>query len=525
MTEENLSASTIRIALVPDQKADSAKPHVTVRRAATSPIVKRKAQAPSGETDGYRNLLEGIYDGVLIADQGGAVIDCNSRALRLLLSDRNALCRSKITDWIHGADNGLVARIRMNISNQKYTMIETYCNRSDQTLFPVEIAVNEIEIAGQKLMCFFMRDISMRKRAEQKLQEYDQHRTQFISNVSHELRVPLTSMIYAISNMLNGVAGELSPEGVRYLHSLEAGGKRMLMTINGILDMTRLENNMLSLNKKKVPLARFVSSSLTWLALRAEQQALAFKVNISKCNCFIECDPEKMERVLMNIVDNAIKFTQSGGTVEVTVRNADDRQVLITVEDNGTGISPEDLPKVATRYFRGGDQVQGSGLGLSISKEIVELHGGQLTIESPPAGKEKGTRVTITLPAVTSPLILIVDDEEEVRKMLSILLQTNNYRALSASSAEEALLSLSNNPVELIILDLLLPTMNGFQLANILRQNSAWRALPVIAISGLSLESEQKNLLDQYNVPVLAKPFKPEQLTDRIEKSFYSTGE
>ncbi|MFH1476874.1 MAG: ATP-binding protein [Verrucomicrobiota bacterium] len=522
MTEENLSASTIRIALAPDPKTDSAKPHLAVRRTATSPTVKRKM--PTNELSDYQNLRESIYDGVLIADFSGAIIDCNARALRLFFSDRNALCRSKITDWIHGADNVLVTKIRENISRHIYTLIETYCNRSDQTLFPVEIAVNEIEMGGQKTMCFFIRDISMRKHAEHKLKEYDQHRTQFISNVSHELRVPLTSMIYAITNMLNGAAGELSPEGVRYLHSLEAGSKRMLMTINGILDMTKLENNMLSLNKKKVPLARFVRSSLTWLALRAEQQSLEFRMNTSGCNSFLDCDPEKMERVLMNIVDNAIKFTPAGGRVEVTVRNADDGQVLITVEDNGEGISSEDLPKVTTRYFRGGEQVHGSGLGLSISKEIIELHQGRLTIESPPPGKEKGARATITLPATPGPLILIVDDEEEVRKMLSTLLQTGNYRTLTASNAEEALLSLSNNPVELIILDLLLPTMTGFQLANILRQNSAWRALPVIAITGLALESEQKNILDQYEVPVLSKPFKPEELTDRIEKSFLSAG-
>ena len=523
MTEENLAASTIRIALAPSPEKEGAKPGFTVRRAVTHPTVKKKT--PSDESLGYRNLLEGIYDGILIADSNGAIIDCNSRALHMLSSERNAICRSKITDWIHGADNGLVAKIRTNIRNQQYTLIEAYCNRSDQTLFPVEIAVNEIELDGQKTMCFFVRDISVRKHTEHKLKEYDQHRAQFISNVSHELRVPLTSMIYAINNMLNGVAGELSPEGKRYMYSLESGGKRMLMTINGILDMTKLENNMLSLNKKKKPLAGFIRSSLTWLALRAEQQALSLNVNTSNCNCYIECDPEKMERVLTNIVDNAIKFTSAGGQVNVAAQTGTDGKALITVEDNGVGISPEDLRKVTTRYFRGTEQIQGSGLGLSISKEIIELHGGKLTIESPPPGGEKGTRVTITLPVAPNPLILIVDDEEEIRKMLTTLLQTSNYRTLAVPSAEEALLALSNNPIELIILDLLLPTMNGFQLANILRQNNAWHSLPVIAITGLSLEDEQKNILDQYNVPVLSKPFQPEELTDSIEKSLLSAGE
>ncbi|MFC1461877.1 ATP-binding protein, partial [Verrucomicrobiota bacterium] len=495
MTEENLSASTIRISLVPDQKADSAKPHLAARR----PSVKKK---PPAESSDYQNLRESIYDGVLVADFGGTIIDCNSRALRLLHSDRNALCRSKITDWIHGADSALISKIKANISNQLYTLIDTYCSRSDQTLFPVEIAVNEISLGGQKMMCFFIRDISVRTHAEKKIREYDQHRTQFISNVSHELRVPLTSMIYAITNMLNGVTGEMSKESLRYLRSVEAGSKRMLLTINGILDMSRLENNMLSLNKKKVPLARFIRSNLTWLSLRAEQQKLSIKENTLNCNCFVECDPEKMERVLMNIVDNAIKFTPAGGQVEVTVQTGTDDTALIAVEDTGVGISPEDLRKVTTRYFRGTERVQGSGLGLSISKEIIELHGGQLRIESPPPGKEKGTRVTISLPVAPSPLVLVVDDEEQICKVLTTLLQANSYGALTAASAEEALLSLSNNPVELIIVDLRLPAMNGFQLANILRQNSTWQSLPVIVITGLSLENEEKNLLDQYNVPV-----------------------
>jgi CheY-like chemotaxis protein len=298
----------------------------------------------------------------------------------------------------------------------------------------------------------------------------------------------------------------------------------MLMTVNDILDLSSLESSSLTLNKRKIPLAKFIHSSLSWLVLRIEQGGLTFKENISNCNCFIDCDPEKIERVLMNIVDNAIKFTPAGGQIEVTTQTASDNSALIMVQDNGIGILPEDLTKVTTRYFRGTDQGQGSGLGLAISKEIVELHGGRLMIESPPNGEEKGTCVTIALPTTAYPLILVVDDEEEVRKVLTQILQANSYRVLTAPSAEEALLSLSNNPVEMILLDLRLPAMNGFQLANILRQNNAWRAVPVIAIAGLALDSAQNNILKQYNVPIFPKPFKMEELMESIEMSFLSAG-
>ncbi|MBI2438273.1 MAG: PAS domain-containing protein, partial [Lentisphaerae bacterium] len=109
---------------MPDKKADSATPRIAVRRPTAIPTIKKKP--PADESSGYRNLLESIYDGVLIADQGGAIMDGNSRALHMFSSERGVLCRSNITDWIHGADAALVAKIRVNISNGKYTLIETY---------------------------------------------------------------------------------------------------------------------------------------------------------------------------------------------------------------------------------------------------------------------------------------------------------------------------------------------------------------------------------------------------------------
>jgi PAS domain-containing protein len=152
MTEDDLSASTIRIALVPDSKTDSVKPRSALRRPSGSPTVKSKP--PAAESSDNRNLLEGIYDSVLIADAGGTILDCNARALHMFMSERNALCQSKITNWIHGADEALIAKIRANIGNQRHTLIEAYCSRTDHTLFPTEIAVNEIELGGQKTMCF-----------------------------------------------------------------------------------------------------------------------------------------------------------------------------------------------------------------------------------------------------------------------------------------------------------------------------------------------------------------------------------
>ena len=187
-------------------------------------------------------------------------------------------------------------------------------------MFPAEIAVNEIELANGGRLCFLVRDVSVRKIAQEALEDavvrleaHDRARTQFVSNVSHELRTPLTSMIYAISNMLRGVLGPV-PDRIRgYLEMLYGDSKRLAMTVNDILDLSKVDNDSLSLTTTKVPFGLFVNRSVAALRVQAEQKGVSIEVSTDSGIWFVNCDPQKMERVILNVVGNAVKFTPTGG--------------------------------------------------------------------------------------------------------------------------------------------------------------------------------------------------------------------
>ena len=274
----------------------------------------------------YEKLLQSIYDGVLITDLRGRIVDFNSRAVDFFFCNDTELYGAKVIDLISGADETLLESIRKNLQDHRHTLIEAHCVRRDKSMFPAEIAVNKIQLDGDGQLCFFIRDITIRKKeqaaleeAVAKLEEHDRARSMFVSNVSHELRTPLTSMIYAVKNMLKGVCGPLPERAQRYLEILDGDCKRLLGTVNDILDLRKVESKTLTLAKTRAPMARLIRRSVDALTVQAEQKSLSLTVSSGPDTWFVCCDVQKMERVVLNVVGNAIKFTPEGGTVDVGV--------------------------------------------------------------------------------------------------------------------------------------------------------------------------------------------------------------
>lgn len=252
-------------------------------------------------------------------------------------------------------------------------------------------------------------EVTERALAEEKLQEavsrlksLDQSRMQFVSNVSHELKTPLTSMRFAISNLLRGIGGPVSEGVTTYLTMMQRDVDRLSRTVQEILDLERMESHSLALSCAVVPLPELVRQTLESLILHAEAKQQALTLKLEGAHAKVEWDVEKMERVIVNIVENAIKYTPKGGTIAVVLRQDEARPgfVVLEVTDNGVGIPPELLPRVSERYFRVNEQVSGAGLGLSITKEILHLHGGWMEIASPPAPGHQGTQVRLYVPCV-----------------------------------------------------------------------------------------------------------------------------
>lgn len=477
----------------------------------------------------YRRLLQSIYDAVLITDADGIVREFNSRAETFFRYSASELTGMRVPRLIAGADDAVIGTIRKNLIEHRYTLIEGTCRRRDGSSFPSEIAVNRLDTEEEGRLCFFVRDVSVRKRAQDaleeaivKLEQHDRNRSQFISNVSHELRTPLTSMIYAINNMLRGVTGHLSEEQSRYLEMLLGDSRRLLATVNDILDLRKIENQTLTLVKTRIPFGRLVQGSAYSFQVQADQKGITLDVITGDKLFFVNCDAQKIERVILNLIGNALKFTAEGGHVWVRL-NEDPEQagnVLVTVDDDGVGIPAKDLPKVTERYYTVGDQPSGSGLGLAISKEIIHLHAGELQVESPPPGLSQGTRIWFRLPVAPVPSVLIVDDDEKACLKLSEQIGSQGYRVICAKSGQEALAQVDQRVPDVIVLDMLLPDMEGSEVIIRLKGDPSTGRIPVLALTEAPLGRNKEDILRNFGISLLSKPWNETELLDGIANAF-----
>ncbi|MFU8779800.1 MAG: ATP-binding protein [Kiritimatiellia bacterium] len=483
----------------------------------------------SASLNEYQRLLQSVYDAVLITDADGLVREFNHRAVTFFRYPESELLGMRVPRLIAGADDAVIGTIRKNLIEHRYTLIEGTCRRRDGSSFPSEIAVNRLDTKQEGRLCFFVRDISVRKRAQDaleeailKLEQHDRNRSQFISNVSHELRTPLTSMIYAINNMLRGVTGALNEDQSRYLEMLLGDSRRLLATVNDILDLRKIENQTLTLVKTRMPFGRMVQGSACSLQVQAEQKGIHLDVQTGSKLWFVNCDAQKIERVILNLVGNALKFTSEGGHVWVQLVEDPDvsGHVRVVVDDDGVGIPPKDLDRVTERYYTVGDQPSGSGLGLAISKEIVELHAGCLRVESPPPGLERGTRIWFRLPVAPVPSVLIVDDETRVCEKLSRQVAQQGYRVLCASSGEQALQRIEQDVPDVVVLDMSLPDMEGSEVIIRLKGDAATGRIPILAMTGAPLGRNKEDILRNFGISIVSKPWNETELLDGIANAF-----
>lgn len=519
----------MRIDLSPsDTTAATAVRRVRRRAPVPTAFVARRRERASHDTP-YDKLLESIYDGVFITDRCGIIVDFNRRASEFFGLDEDRLLGTSIVDLISGADESLIATILENLGRSRHTLIEARCSRADGPPFHAEIAVNQVDLDQEGQLCFLVRDVTVRRQtldqleaAVERLQAHDRARGEFVSNVSHELRTPLTSMIYAVGNMLRGVVGPLPEKAMQYLERLESDCRRLLATVNDILDLRQLESGTLTLSRTRLPLGSLVQLSVEALRVQADARRQKLVIESGPRECFVCCDGQKIERVVLNVVGNAIKFTPEEGTVTVRVGldPSESRWARVQVCDTGVGIPAEAIAKVTQRYFKVGDHPNGSGLGLSISREIVELHGGTLSLVSPVPGSDCGTCVDVRVPAVAPPRVLVVSADAELGARLQTLIESRGYAVLRAVSGQEALSNSTAQLIDLLVLDLRLPDIPGPELMLQIRNDMHSQRLPAIALARDTLTRPAADILQRMSVPILPVPWRDSDLLNRIAAAF-----
>jgi signal transduction histidine kinase len=228
------------------------------------------------------------------------------------------------------------------------------------------------------------------------LENASRHKSEFLANMSHELRTPLNAVIGFSEVLQDRLFGELNEKQAEYVADIHTSGRHLLALINDILDLSKIEAGRMELQVNSVALGEVLESSVALMRERATRQGIGLRLEVSPTTGVIEADERKLKQVLFNLLTNALKFTSSGGHVEVSA-SGDGGEVVVSVHDDGVGIAAADQARIFEEFQQAGtSQLQeGTGLGLALSRRFVELHGGRLWVESEPG---KGSTFTFTLP-------------------------------------------------------------------------------------------------------------------------------
>ncbi len=399
------------------------------------------------------------------------------------------------------------------------------------------------------------KELEQERLLTEQLRKIDKLKDEFLANTSHELRTPLNGIIGLSESLIDGVAGDLPELAITNLAMIIASGKRLASLVNDILDFSKLKRQELQLQKKPVDIR-----VLTGLVLKFSEPLLASKNLTLRNNTSpdvppVDGDENRLQQILHNLIGNAIKFTASGS---VTVSAAENKgMVEISIADTGIGI-PKDKFDAVFKSFEQVDasisrEYGGTGLGLAITKQLIELHGGKIWVESevgtgstftftlpiskdkpeakietPKAIKSIVSRVRQVEPASSKQVasdgkngefrILVVDDEPINQQVLANHLALANYEFTPALSGEEALEAIdAGKKFDLILLDIMMPKMSGYEVCQRLRQKYLPAELPVIMVTAKDQVADLLEGLASGANDYIAKPFTKDELLARIK--------
>lgn len=403
----------------------------------------------------------------------------------------------------------------------------------------------------QKVLLEQNEELEQQRNAQQELnkqlQEAIQSKLVFFTNVSHDLRTPLTLIAEPVAQLAS--ASNLTPQQSTLIRIADKNVRILRRLINQILDFRKYENNKLSLHLSEIDLGKAIedwSGSFHELARKR-----GMKLTVSAADDYqdttVAVDAEKIERVFFNLISNAFKYTPDGGEIDVRYGISSDGMFTVSVADTGEGISERDLGNIFDRFYQV-DRVHpnGSGIGLSLCKAFAELHGGKITVDST---LNKGSVFTVYIPVrhvseqaeevhatitqqdVTAelgtvesevtidenkPVVLVIDDNRDIQEMLTELL-SGTYNVLTASNGGEGIRKAVRYVPDLIICDVMMPVMDGLECCRRLKEEVTTSHIPVLMLTACSMDEQRVQGYDSGADGYLSKPFNAQVLLSRCK--------
>lgn len=472
----------------------------------------------------------------------------NNTACKILGYSREELLKMKVHDIDPIFTKEMWSRHWEEIRERKTFSVESLHKRKDGHEFPVELQINFLEFDGQEYNCAFARDITNRKLYEKKLRESKEKaeeanriKSEFISNISHEIRTPLNSII-GFSEMLSSHLEDMRFK--EYAAAIKSAGNSLLMLINDILDLSKIEADRMEISVEAVNLRLLIKEISQIFAVKVAEKGLDFVVDVHEdVPGLLMLDKVRVRQVLFNLIGNAVKFTHKG-YIRLTVsipgqmsEEQDTADLRIVVEDSGIGIEKTNHQRIFDPFFQIGDQehvsTEGTGLGLSITQRLVEMMSGEIKLHSETG---KGSSFRISLPDVeiaeqkyainqldeiydpflSGKHVLLVDDSDINRRFVKDNLEESGMIVSEASDGKEGLEKAMARRPDIILLDIMMPVMDGYELMERLKANNELASIPVIALTALAMQEDIDRISESGINDYLIKPFHVVELTDKM---------
>ncbi len=516
---------------------------------------KRMVAALRGSEIRYRRLFEAAHDGILIVDPTTAkVVDVNPFMLDLLGFSQEHFIGKELWEFGVFRDKAENQQAMRKLQSESSIRCEDLpLQHRDGRRVPVEFVSNLYQEDHHPIIQCNIRDISERKLFEDEREAHLQNeqllrreaeaanraKDIFLATLSHELRTPLSAIVGWTSILRGRCANETDlKEG---LEAIERNTKSQLQLIDDVLDVSRMVSGKLRMEIRTCELIDVINAGVEVVRPAAQVRGITLDVQLDPSASRASCDPARIQQVIWNLISNAIKFTPKGGTASLTLAR-ENSDLRIQVTDTGQGIASELLPYVFDRFRQADSSTRrrfgGLGLGLSIVKQIVEMHGG--TVEAQSAGEGKGSTFTVRLPVRAEHIddnteqlgdgthahasglpavnldglrLLMVDDEPDARRVLVKILEDAGAIVTVASNAADALAALLKSPPEVLISDIGMPDVDGLDLIRKVRASGyGARDLPAVAVTAFAHKKDQRQALlagFQVHVP---KPVDPHDL-------------
>lgn len=504
---------------------------VTARIVAQRALQEREAK--------YRSLVENAGDMILTADAQGKLIEANQRAESFLGYTRSQLESMHMRD-IHPPESlqSAITHFQAIIRDRSAVVRDIPMLRSDGSVVYADVTGNLIGIGDRIVVQGIFHDATERREREaaleeinRKLAEATRQKDEFLANMSHELRTPLNTVLGLSEALTLGIYGDLTERQIEMLNRIEFSGRHLLSLINDILDLAKIEAGRIVLEPEPVNVLDLVTSMSRLLEENSKVKGITLTTEVDDAAKEVVADPRRLRQILLNLLSNALKFTESGGSVELKTKldHANGRLVF-EVTDTGEGIPADKL----NRLFLPFSQLEstltkrhaGTGLGLSIVKRLTEMHGGSVSVVSSPG---KGSTFSVSLPWIaTSPSsasipktdtlvasfspsnsthrVLLVEDNDNNTALVCDFLTSTGYEVDVAVNGVEAIRKAGESKYSVILMDIQMPEMDGLEATRRIRLIPEQDKIPIIALTSFAMPGDRERCLNAGMNDYITKP-------------------